>query len=1097
MGKTTNYEHFIKDVESVDFLSITKRHLVTSLEELDYLLNDKYKDKQFMSFDLETTGLNPEEDILVGFSFAFDGVEGYYVPVNHKEGPNLGEESVKMIYDRMTKLKKTFAYNLMFDFNFLEFEGQLRSKYTYDMDKCSYYDVMVGMFLADTNIPFPSLKKSAKKFLGWNMDKFEATLGDNYNFHYVSPKDAYDYGALDAISTFALAPISLKFYKEAKLSGKIDNDFILPFTRVLRKGIRHDVEYTKQILDEQEKKLKELEMEIYRLAGKEFKIGSPKGLSDVLMSLGIHTGETTKSGYMKTDLEHLANANIKHPHPIRDVLAEYKRLSKVLSTYVRTLYDYAKDEPENRLRYCYHLFRAPCLTEDAIVNIKDKGLVSIKNVEVNDLIWTQYGWKKVLWNRKKWSDDTYKLTLSNGLTLRGTGHHPVLVNTKKRKYSFEPEWAGIETLKEREWVHLNHETPEIQINKIKLPSKIVTERSYRCKDYSIPEYLDEDLARFIGFLDGDGCLKEDRVSLCYNEDEKEMFYYSKYAKAIHNLDYKVKYSLKDKSEQHEIFSIPLSKWYKSLGVRGDGVPKIILQGGRSIWCSYLAGLWDSDGCLSKEDNAHKNKYTPKIKLAKEQTMRDVSYMLHSLGIPNTFSECKSYRKKGCSPQYQVRVTSFQGFALFKQLIASKMINIKKKERANQSSDDYITWSHSLVERVEKLEGAWVYDIEVEEVHEFIANGIVTHNTCRLAAGKDGKNSYFTKVNIQAISKPHSKMWYVHDYKEGDKVNEGDRVVLDWRFSLTDKSDYMIEALDPHWNIRNIYLPEKNHYWVSIDFSAEELRLIANYSKEPLWVSTFLNGGDLHKSMAASIFHKEEKDVTGDERKKAKSANFGLSYGMSPYTMVGRFKLPLKECEELHKGWWGSVPHIKAYQQRTIKQAKATGTVYNYFGRPRRVKHYFRGDRRQQSFGARTCRNSPIQSMGADIFKVAFLKTYKQLLTNPKYKDHCRFLSTIHDELNLSIEYTDRKLFMEMLGIFYKCMYTKIKGWDVPFEVGVEIGTRWGDSFPFNYDPKTEVLEPDMFKVEPKEEKKEEVIQEIDTTQDEEEGDIEIKFDIKF
>ena len=196
MAKTSNYQHYCKDVELVDFLSITKRHLVESLKELDYLLNDKYKDKQFMSFDIETTGLNPEEDFLVGYSFAFDGVEGYYVPVNHKEGPNLGEESVKMIYDRMTKLKKTFAYNLMFDFNFLEFEGQLRSKYTYDMDKCSYYDVMVGMFLADTNVPFPSLKKSAKKFLGWNMDKFEATLGDNYNFHYVSPKDAYDYGCL-------------------------------------------------------------------------------------------------------------------------------------------------------------------------------------------------------------------------------------------------------------------------------------------------------------------------------------------------------------------------------------------------------------------------------------------------------------------------------------------------------------------------------------------------------------------------------------------------------------------------------------------------------------------------------------------------------------------------------------------------------------------------------------------------------------------------------------------------------------------------------------------------------------------------------------
>ena len=76
------------------------------------------------------------------------------------------------------------------------------------------------------------------------------------------------------------------------------------------------------------------------------------------------------------------------------------------------------------------------------------------------------------------------------------------------------------------------------------------------------------------------------------------------------------------------------------------------------------------------------------------------------------------------------------------------------------------------------------------------------------------------------------------------------------------------------------------------------------------------------------------------------------------------------------------------------------------------------------------------------------------------------------------------------------MYMKIKGWDVPFEVGVEIGTRWGDSFPFNYNPKTEHLEPDMFKVEPKEEIKEEVIEVADPVPDKEE-EIEIKFDIKF
>ena len=72
-------------------------------------------------------------------------------------------------------------------------------------------------------------------------------------------------------------------------------------------------------------------------------------------------------------------------------------------------------------------------------------------------------------------------------------------------------------------------------------------------------------------------------------------------------------------------------------------------------------------------------------------------------------------------------------------------------------------------------------------------------------------------------------------------------------------------------MRNAFLPEENSYWVSIDYSAEELKCIANYSKEPSWCETFINGGDLHRVMAAKIFNKKPEDVTGDERKKAKSA----------------------------------------------------------------------------------------------------------------------------------------------------------------------------------------------------------------------------------
>ena len=178
----------------------------------------------------------------------------------------------------------------------------------------------------------------------------------------------------------------------------------------------------------------------------------------------------------------------------------------------------------------------------------------------------------------------------------------------------------------------------------------------------------------------------------------------------------------------------------------------------------------------------------------------------------------------------------------------------------------------------------------------------------------------------------------------------------------------------------------------------------------------------------------------------------------------------------------------------IWKAKKTGTVYNYFGRPRRVKAYFdSADRRQIAFGERTVKNTVIQSVGADLCKRACIKYYKEMCLNPKYAGKHRFLSTIHDEINISVSYEDRELFEEMVRKFYEIMWVKVPGWDVPFDVGIELGNRWGDSFVFKYDENKRLV-PDMFKVEPKkkEEPKKEVKKEVKKEEVEDFG-----FDISF
>lgn len=142
-------------------------------------------------------------------------------------------------------------------------------------------------------------------------------------------------------------------------------------------------------------------------------------------------------------------------------------------------------------------------------------------------------------------------------------------------------------------------------------------------------------------------------------------------------------------------------------------------------------------------------------------------------------------------------------------------------------------------------------------------------TGRLASGSDKKNMFFAHLNVQAISKPHPKMWYVHDGAtiSDEDLRPGEVRVLDWVFSQDRKSDKWEEGFEQTENVRSAFLPEEGHYWVSIDFNAQELRIPAALSGEPAWREAFIHGTDPHKSTAIAIWGEENYDK--DKRKKAK------------------------------------------------------------------------------------------------------------------------------------------------------------------------------------------------------------------------------------
>ena len=326
------YEHYVPAVpilENFEEIYQLKYRLVRSYEELLEIYNNEYKPDGFFAWDTETTSLNPEqgsktgdlvEGIIVGYSFTWDGHTGFYVPVKHSD-IEIGYKALKILYAMICKSKLHLLYNARFDMRFLE--AMTPEKYDYipepdekiykfDLSKTKYFDVQCSVWLADTNVPMPSLKKSEKHFLGWNPPTFSDTIGDEANFGYLPAEQGYRYACIDALGTYHLFFKTERFIAESGAAGKLDNECLYPLMRLENTPIYVDHEYLRSMKNEIQAHLKSLKEQLYAEAGMEYNISSGRELVGVFQQMGIDTGARTATGQMKTDIKTIENYCITH-----------------------------------------------------------------------------------------------------------------------------------------------------------------------------------------------------------------------------------------------------------------------------------------------------------------------------------------------------------------------------------------------------------------------------------------------------------------------------------------------------------------------------------------------------------------------------------------------------------------------------------------------------------------------------------------------------------------------------------------------------------------------------------------------------------------
>jgi len=200
-------------------------------------------------------------------------------------------------------------------------------------------------------------------------------------------------------------------------------------------------------------------------------------------------------------------------------------------------------------------------------------------------------------------------------------------------------------------------------------------------------------------------------------------------------------------------------------------------------------------------------------------------------------------------------------------------------------------------------------------------------------------------------------------------------------------------------IRKAFVPEDGCLFFSADYSQIELRIMAHLSGDTNMIEAFREGDDIHASTAAKVFKTSIENVSREQRSKAKTANFGIIYGISVFGLAERMNVPRSEAKELIDGYFQTYPQVKEYMDQSIERAREKGYIETIFGRKRFLPDIHSHNAVVRGYAERNAINAPIQGSAADIIKVAMTRIY-QRFQNENIRS--KMILQVHDELNFSV-----------------------------------------------------------------------------------------------
>ena len=207
-------------------------------------------------------------------------------------------------------------------------------------------------------------------------------------------------------------------------------------------------------------------------------------------------------------------------------------------------------------------------------------------------------------------------------------------------------------------------------------------------------------------------------------------------------------------------------------------------------------------------------------------------------------------------------------------------------------------------------------------------------------------------------------------------------------------------------IRRCFIPEEGCLFFSADYSQIELRIMAHLSGDENMIASFLGGHDIHAATAARIWHKDISEVTADERKKAKQANFGIIYGITTFGLAQRMNISNNEAKSLIDGYFATFPKVHDFMEKAKESAREKGYAETLYHRRRYLPDINSQNATVRGFAERNAINAPIQGSEADIIKVAMIRIHDRFR---REGIRSKMILQVHDELNFSVYPEEREL----------------------------------------------------------------------------------------